>query len=338
MPEFCTYLVSYRCNARCGMCDSWRMKPGREMTPEEVSKAFGRLGRLAIVRLSGGEPFLRSDFLEVAQAVVDASDPEFLHVTTNGSFPEATTRFAELLRFRGQLRFMVSLDGLGPEHDRNRGADVTFEKALDTVDRLLSLGLPRLHVAVNHTVISERSLEDSAELRTLFRSRGVDVQSVLAYADSSMYAIKLRGKKAEHLIVPEGYPLHPALEGSDVLGFVERELAELDEIRDPLLRIGKRYYLRGLEQRLRKIERPSRPRCVALRSHLRLLPDGRVPVCQFNTETVGSLLHQPIEDLYRSNEARRARRWVDACPGCWAECEVLPSALFTGDVVRGAFG
>jgi MoaA/NifB/PqqE/SkfB family radical SAM enzyme len=72
---------------------------------------------------------------------------------------------------------------------------------------------------------------------------------------------------------------------------------------------------------------------VALRSHLRLLPDGRVPVCQFNTETVGNVLHQSFEEVWHGMNARSSRQWVDACPGCWAECEVLPSALFSGDLL-----
>ena len=29
------------------------------------------------------------------------------------------------------------------------------------------------------------------------------------------------------------------------------------------------------------------------------------------------------------------RGQVDACNGCWAECEVVLGALYTGDVVRG---
>jgi pyruvate-formate lyase-activating enzyme len=61
-PGWCTYLVTYRCNARCGMCDSWRMKPGTELAPSDVARVFERIGALDIVRLSGGEPFLRAPF------------------------------------------------------------------------------------------------------------------------------------------------------------------------------------------------------------------------------------------------------------------------------------
>jgi hypothetical protein len=64
------------------------------------------------------------------------------------------------------------------------------------------------------------------------------------------------------------------------------------------------------------------------------LPDGRVPVCQFNTETIGSLLDQSLEELWGSDQALASRGWVDRCPGCWAECEVIPNAVYTGDMLR----
>jgi MoaA/NifB/PqqE/SkfB family radical SAM enzyme len=149
-----------------------------------------------------------------------------------------------------------------------------------------------------------------------------------------MYSLKRVGRKAEDLIEATGYPLHPKLRGADVVGFVRRQLADLRTIRDLPTRIAKRYYLRGLLARLRRELRPRpHPKCVALRSHLRLLPDGRVPVCQFNTETVGNLLHQSFEEVWHRKPAESARQWVDACPGCWAECEVIPSALYSGDLL-----
>jgi MoaA/NifB/PqqE/SkfB family radical SAM enzyme len=337
-PGWCTYLVTFRCNARCKMCDSWRMKPGSELTPEQVWAVFAKVGRLDIVRLSGGEPFLRADFPEVAGAVERASAPAVLHITTNGSFPDATVSFAERFPVPHKLRFMVSFDGMPEEHDANRGQDVTFALARETVRRLAALR-PRLGLAVsvNHTVISARSLEDHFRLAGEFAPLGVDVQAVLAYADSAMYGLKRFGKKAHDLIPSTGYPLHPKLAGADVVGFVRELLRRLPRLRDPVLRLGKRYYLRGLLARLRNEREPRpHPPCVALRSHLRILPDGGVPVCQFNTEQVGNLLRQDFEEVWQGPAGRESRAWVDACPGCWAECEVMPSALYTGDVLLRA--
>jgi MoaA/NifB/PqqE/SkfB family radical SAM enzyme len=309
------------------------MKPGRELTPDEAATVFARLGRLDGVRITGGEPFLRDDLIELALAVAHASDPLVLHVTTNGSFTERALALHRRYPRPERLRFLVSFDGLEEEHDRSRGAEVTFARAFETATTLRSVGA---RVAANHTVISPASLADADQLRERLRAVGVEVQTVLAYAESSMYSIRWRGKRAEHAIVPDGYPLHPSLSRAEAAAFVDRELDRVSECRDPATRVAKRYYLRGLRSRLRR-DQPAepRPRCVALRSHVRLLPDGSVPVCQFNTETVGSLLDRPLEALWRSEPAERARAWVDACPGCWAECEVTPSALYTGDLLRG---
>lgn len=334
-PSWCTFLVTYRCNARCKMCDSWRVKPGSELTAAQIDEVFAKIGPLDVVRLTGGEPFLRDDMADIARAVIARSAPLVLHVTTNGSFPDRIARFLDTLGQRetgSRLAFLVSFDGMPEEHNASRGEDVTFDRALDTVRLLAGRGV---RVTANHTVITKRSLDDNEALRQVLEPLGVDVHSVLAYSDSAMYSIKLRGKRAEHLIARKGYPLHPSLDGADVVGFVQRELARVDKLR-ARERVGKRYYLRGLLARLRADPQPMpRPRCVELRSHLRLLPDGRVPVCQFNTETVGNLSATSFTAMWRSSEAERARAWVDACPGCWAECEVVPSAVYTGDIVRG---
>jgi MoaA/NifB/PqqE/SkfB family radical SAM enzyme len=260
-----------------------------------------------------------------------------LHITTNGSFPDAVSHFVEHFPAPSRLRFMVSFDGLEKEHNANRGQDVSFELAKETVRRLVELR-PRTKapVSVNHTIISPASLAAHAELRRRFEPLGVDVHAVLAYSDSAMYGLKRFGGKAQDLIPELGYPLHPTLRDADVVGFVRGLLRQLPRLRDPLLRWGKRYYLRGLLARLERQPNPMpRPPCVALRSHLRLLPDGRVPVCQFNTETVGNLLHQSFSEIWQAEATRQQRAWVDACPGCWAECEVMPNALYSGDLLIG---
>jgi MoaA/NifB/PqqE/SkfB family radical SAM enzyme len=313
------------------MCDSWRMKPGSELSVDQVRQAFAKLAGLDIVRLTGGEPFLRQDFPELAQAVYEAATPAVLHVTTNGSFPDAIVAFARRFPAPARLRFMVSLDGLEEEHDANRGRDVSFALAEETVRRL---AVANIRVSVNHTIISRTSMEAHNGLRRRFEPLGVDVQAVLAYSESAMYGLKRFGARADDLIPSSGYPLHPNLRGADAVGFVRRLILNLPRMRDPALRWGKRYYLRGLLARLENRPRPSpRPPCVALRSHLRLLPDGRVPVCQFNTETVGNLLHQSLDEIWHAEATKPHRDWVDACPGCWAECEVMPNAVYSGDLL-----
>ncbi len=118
---------------------------------------------------------------------------------------------------------------------------------------------------------------------------------------------------------------------------VEGEIVRTRSMKSVARGIAKRYYLRGLLARLRRDREATRarPPCVALRSHVRLMPDGRVPVCQFNTQTVGDLSAESFRAVWHGTTATESRAWVDACPGCWAECEVMPSAIYTGDLVRG---
>lgn len=335
-PSWCTYIVTFVCNARCQMCDSWQMPRMDELTVDEVSRSFGQIGKLDVVRITGGEPFVRKDLGGIAEAILRQSRPMVIHITTNGSMPERVASFVEGFSEAGKLRFMVSFDGLPEVHDANRGKGVSFSRAKETVEVLAGLREKHgLEVSVNHTVISKASLEDHGELRRQMASLGVDVHSVLAYADSSMYSVTLHGKNGDHLIVPKGYPLHPDLAGADVDGFVSDQLRLSQESSSALLRRGKRYYLRGLQARLRgEAGAKPKPRCVALRSHLRILPDGGVPICQFNTEVVGNLREESFDSLWKKSNVAEARRWVDACPGCWAECEVMPNAIYTGDILR----
>jgi MoaA/NifB/PqqE/SkfB family radical SAM enzyme len=238
---------------------------------------------------------------------------------------------------------MVSLDGGRDVHDANRGDKASYELALESVRRLVAVRKRRrIDVSVNYTAISPGSVEDLQRVRDELSTLGVDVHVVLAYAGSATYDLKLRGKRAERYIVPRGYPLHPALEGTDVAGLVRRELRDLQEsssLSSRLRRIGKRYYLKGLLARL-KGEAPehAHPPCVALRSHVRLMPDGSVPVCQYNGETVGNLRAQDFAAVWHGSAAVRSRAWVDDCVGCWAECEVMPSAIYSGELVASWFG
>ena len=57
-PRLLTYIVTFTCNARCVMCDSWQ-KPSHDLSIEEIEGIFRQLPQLDAVRLSGGEPFVR---------------------------------------------------------------------------------------------------------------------------------------------------------------------------------------------------------------------------------------------------------------------------------------
>jgi len=270
-----------------------------------------------------------------------ASSPAVLHVTTNGSYSERVLEFAKRFERPRRLRLMVSVDGMPETHDANRGRVVTFEQVVETVRRLVALRKRGVQVSVNHTVISAQSLRDAPRIREYFARLEVDVHWVLAYEDSAMYGATRRGSCADDLIQGRGYPLHPEIDLEEARRFVRFELGRLDCLKDHATRWAKRYYVHGLMERLdgQNLPKP-KPKCVALRSHLRLLPNADVVVCQFNTRIVGNLLDEELESVWHADATMSSRSWVDRCPGCWAECEVLPNAVYSGDLLifRAASG
>ncbi len=93
LPRMLTYTVTFRCNARCVMCDSWRKPALDELTLEEIERIFAQLPQMDAVRLTGGEPFVRTDLAEIAAAATTMLDPLVLHVTTNGFLTDRIVDF-----------------------------------------------------------------------------------------------------------------------------------------------------------------------------------------------------------------------------------------------------
>jgi MoaA/NifB/PqqE/SkfB family radical SAM enzyme len=330
-PRLLTHIVTFRCNARCVMCDSWRKEGDGDMTLAQIESVYRQLPRLHAVRLTGGEPFVRVDFAEIAALAERWLDPVVLHVTSNGFLTDRIVRFCESRSRKVPLSLLVSIDGVGDKHNQVRGRRDAWEQAMATIRELgprqSELGL---RLAVNQTVVDAESARQYTALRELLRPFGVRNQVVVAYEASATYS--LTRETTVEPKAPGAFTTFGQFERADL----ESLFAELErdiEQYAPPERAAKRYYLEGIRGRLLDGEAAPNPPCVALNAHLRLFPNGDVPTCQFNTHRVGNLTSQTFDELWRSETAAQQRRWVRACPGCWAECEVLPNAIYSGDLL-----
>jgi hypothetical protein len=229
---------------------------------------------------------------------------------------------------------LVSLDGTEAKHNEVRGRPRAWEQAFATVQALA----PRqrelhLRLAVNQTIVDQAGLAEHRKLRALLEPMGVPVNGVVAYAASATYSVQCETEAAP--ATPGEFTtfgdLPPEFAG-ELLAELESGLAG----RGWAERLAKGYYLDGLRRRLLHGEANPNPGCVALNAHLRLLPNGDVPVCQFNSRIVGNLRRQRLDALWTGEPIRREREWVRRCAGCWAECEVLPNAFYSGDAIRHA--
>lgn len=60
-----TVIVTYRCNARCNMCNRYKKpsKPEEEITVETIKK----LPPMYFTNITGGEPFIREDLKDIVR-------------------------------------------------------------------------------------------------------------------------------------------------------------------------------------------------------------------------------------------------------------------------------
>lgn len=332
LPRFLTYTVTYTCNARCIMCDSWKIPSPNDLRLAEIERIFSQLPRLDAVRLTGGEPFVRRDLLEICHLAQRHLDPLIVHVTTNGFLTDRIVQFCEARNKDRPLHMLISMDGLQAKHNQVRGTDQAWSNVVRTLEALAPRRKElRLELAVNQTIVDAEGAAQYGPLRDFLRQYDVRNQMVMAYDVSATYSternIDVAPTEAGQFSTFGKFEL-PELRA--LLDEVERDLK-----RFPLVeRIAKRYYLRGIRNRLIDGVGSPNPRCVALGSHLRLFPNGDVPTCQFNGRVVGNLREQTFLEVWTSAVMAEQRRWVRKCPGCWAECEVLPSAIYTGDLLK----
>ena len=79
-----TVIVTYRCNARCSMCNRYKApsKPEEEISIETIKK----LPKMYFTNITGGEPFIRTDLKDIVRELYKKSDR--IVISTNGFFTD----------------------------------------------------------------------------------------------------------------------------------------------------------------------------------------------------------------------------------------------------------
>jgi len=142
-PYKLNFAVTYRCQSRCILCNIWKTNPGNELTLEEISMFARKNGFFKWIELTGGEPFLRDDLVEIVKAFRDSCKGLYLvTLPTNSlcSLERIGRMVSGMLDLRiPRLVITVSLDGYRELHDRLRGIPSNFDKAIGVFKLLREL-------------------------------------------------------------------------------------------------------------------------------------------------------------------------------------------------------
>ena len=143
--------LTSRCNLRCVMCKYWQTENEVTLTSARWREVFAELVDLGCRKLhfSGGEVFLRRDFLDLVEAA--RARGLKVNMTTNGTLIDRAhaRRLADL----GVNSVSISLDApTAGAHDRIRGQRHAFKRSVKTIRRLRAAS-ERLRIRINFVVM-----------------------------------------------------------------------------------------------------------------------------------------------------------------------------------------
>lgn len=149
--------VTQGCNLKCEHCYAAAgARLENELTMDEVKRILDELKKLGAIRIffTGGEPFLRKDFVEILKY---AESRKFaIYLSTNGTL--ITENSIKPLKDLNLKVFQVSIDGLEKTHDLIRGVPGSFSKAISAL-KLAKRNLKNTEIALAFTLMKKNADE-----------------------------------------------------------------------------------------------------------------------------------------------------------------------------------
>ncbi len=302
MPIDAVLAVTYRCDSRCNMCNIWKLPPGKEMTVDDVKKLPVTLND---VNITGGEPFLREDIVDLASAIHEHCRGPRIVISTNGFQNRRIAHAAPaLMKIGRKVGIAVSLDGIGDMHDRIRGTEGGFDKVLDTLTQLRKIGYRNVRVAFTAQKENVRHLGAVYDL-----SRQFGFQFTTSVAQNSDF----------YFSTDENQRVDPADLENEMRYVMRKELLSVSPKR--WLRA---FFYSGVLEYNRLGQRPIG--CRAGRDSVFIDPLGKVFPCLTLEKQMGDLSTSSFSGIWESQSADRVRKAVDNCTiPCWMICTARAS-------------
>lgn len=280
--------ITDRCNLRCTYCmpaDFSDWMPGDHLLSLdelmfilEVAIEHGING----VRLTGGEPLLRPDVVEIVTRINALPKPPKISLTTNGL---QLNTFAQGLKDAGLERVNVSLDTLDPERFKALTHRDRFHDVLTGIEAAKTAGL--LPVKVNAVLM--RGFNDDEAI------------SLLRHALSNDWNLRF----IEQMPLDAGglWARPKMVTASEIFDELSTEFT-LTPVPDRGSAPAEEFYVDGGPQTVGIIASVSKPFCAAC-DRLRLTADGQVRNCLFSQDETD--LRATLRSDHLSTDEKRSR-------------------------------
>ena len=176
--DYVRIAVTDRCNLRCFYCmpaEGIVYEPQAHLLSyEEITRLLMVLGKLSFrkVRFTGGEPFLRKDFIKLLESTSRLEDFKSIHITSNGTLLQ---KHIERLKSLGITKINLSLDSLNKDRFQKITRRDDFEKVMETFHMLLANDFK---VKINAVVMKNINTQDIVPMAGLAENHNVDIRFI----------------------------------------------------------------------------------------------------------------------------------------------------------------
>ena len=306
-------ISTFRCNARCHMCNIWQNQTHaeEEITPDIVSRIPDNLGR---INLSGGEPMMRDDIIDLVDILYKKC--RVLEISTNGFYTDRLIKIAEKYP---KVMIRISLEGLPALNDTLRGTKDGFDHAMRSMLELKKTKVKNIGFSV---VICDKNVNDLVHLYNM--AVNLDVEFAQSTMHNSWYFHKTDNRNQNRQIV---------------LTEMEKFMAGLLTSKRRSLKLKIKDWMRAYFN-LRiyhyiKSGSSQQKKCTAGDDLFFLDPMGNIAPCNGSDQEwiMGNLKEKSFAEIWNSQQAEKIRNMVKVCP---KECAFIGTARF--DMLRNPFG
>ena len=188
-----TVIVTYRCNARCNMCNRYKApsKPEEEITLETIKK----LPPMSFTNVTGGEPFIRTDLKDIVRELYKKSDR--VVISTNGFF---TDRIIDLAKEFPNIGIRISIEGLEDTNNDIRGLADGYNRGYTTLKKLREMGMKDVGFGMT---VQDRNADDLVPLYKISNDLGMEFATATLH--NSFYFVEAKNIIKDRPMVAENF-------------------------------------------------------------------------------------------------------------------------------------
>ena len=293
-----TVIVTYRCNAKCTMCNRYKVpsKPEEEISLETVKK----LPEMYFTNITGGEPFIRDDLKDIVRELYKKSDR--IVISTNGFF---TDKIVDLCKEFPQIGIRISIEGLEQTNNDIRGLEDGYNRGYTTLKKLVDMGMQDVGFGMT---VQDRNAADLVPLYNISDELGMEFAT--ASLHNSFYFVESHNIIKDRLMVAQNF---------------EDLINRLLESNSPK-KWFRAYFNHGLINYIFSQKRLLP--CDMSFDTFFIDPYGDVMPCNGTKEkqVMGNLNEQSWDELWNSEQAEKVRKLVRNCDrNCWIIGSVSPA-------------